>query len=333
MWQSIILRLKTELPKLARSYWAQFCWAISVAAIAGAVIVLRGGTDGPWKELSAIVAGLLAILAIVLDPRDDNKKLTIAGRVILSLTIVSAVFSIVAQFRETAENEKKSASNQANMLALLERTQATVRDLSRSMQPIEKPTVNIGLDVNCSSERFRMFCDKALEQEKDAGNLNDKVGSSSEIAIQADILSSLHLFLGEDLLFYRKRSDAEAILNAKCADCLNEGDLRMVLNGQIDGDKKNVTPRYDGASKKLSFEIRGEGWVTLNSEDFMSVPDFVGSTLVLRDYNKNLDGLVPSQIIIQTPRGQLIAFGEFQQLAPSIFLSSFGTSLTKKRKS
>lgn len=220
-----VIFLKKLRAILKNSRWLPFLIVIVPAALAAAILAWRSGSDGPWKEMSAIVAGSLAILAVILDPRDEQKKLTTPGRAIVSLTIVSAIFSIVAQFRETSQSEERTAANQRQMLALLDETQAAIRDLSRSMQLIENPVVTIDFNIDCQSNKFKAFCDKFSADNKWIVDRNNSMPDTSGIEMSADALAALNLDFENQLHFYRSKTDAEAFAKSACKECFSEGQL------------------------------------------------------------------------------------------------------------
>jgi hypothetical protein len=93
-----------------------------------------------WKEFSVFLAAIFTVAGVVWEVKDKRtKKFTNWGRIFLALTVFSGIGAFYAQWRDNAAEDKRNIEAQSNMLRLLERTESSVRDLSRLLQPIEKP--------------------------------------------------------------------------------------------------------------------------------------------------------------------------------------------------
>src|SRR3954463_7915988 len=111
-----------------------------------------------WKEISIVLSGTFAVLGLVWDAKDKaTGRITIWGRVFLILTVLSIACSVIAQLKDNQEAEERSERNQRDMLAILGRTEKTIHELSRIMQPIERPIVSLFLEIDCESQRFKIF--------------------------------------------------------------------------------------------------------------------------------------------------------------------------------
>jgi hypothetical protein len=275
---------------------------------------------GTWKDASVLLTGLFAVVGIFFDTRDKlTNRITPWGRAFFALTIMSITFGLVAQILENAESQARNAENQQNMIRLLARTQKAVTDLSRTMQPIEKPLVAMWLDVDCASDTYRSFCEGVLASPS-------VKFAHTESLFTEDLWDKIpfgdHLYLDIILRFYLSQADALSFINSsKCKDCWSEGDV--VIKVIADNYKeKNIRINYLPEKKLIQLYLYVTGDVFLNSNEFMSVPDFKDSVVVASSpLNDNLVGLDISQILMITARGQSITAIDFKRLTPSTFLS------------
>jgi hypothetical protein len=71
---------------------------------------------------------------------------------------------------------------------------------------------------------------------------------------------------------------------------------------------------YDSSKKDIFVEFRGKVNVDVSKKHLMTVPDLLGSSLVMYGFNSDeLQGLVPKFVILRTDRGQTVAIGDFSK--------------------
>ena len=105
------------------------------------------------KLFSFSATGLLGVVGIITDFKDENKKLTAAGKLNLAGLIFAAVIGVAAQKSENDKAKQASDKREEEYQALLKRTDQTIEQVERgfeaggdSFQVVYE--LNVGVDYN-----------------------------------------------------------------------------------------------------------------------------------------------------------------------------------------
>jgi hypothetical protein len=269
-----------------------------------------------WKEISLLLSAGFAVAAIFWEPKNKiSGKITIWGRCLMLLTVVLAALSIVGQFRENSETTARNDRVQREMLVVLNRTERTIFELARVLQPIENPIIDVEFEIDCASIRYREFCrikqhdvEKVLSLERrHHGDVTPVQLGWEDYPEGRAVIIPLHAY------FFRKSEDAENFIRSGCFLCPRSGDLDLNLSPDNYSPTKSLSLRFDVRSRRFLLAsynktIRAE----LNSREIMSLVDFPGTTMIIAESNGYLNDLKPTMMLLRTPRGQSITIPSFE---------------------
>jgi hypothetical protein len=107
-----------------------------------------------WKAFSVLLTGLFGILALVTNYRDrDSNKVTTWGWVALVGILLSTTGGVVAQFEETRSDARKA-------LAIAEKSDKTLRNISRLLTPLNVTYARVGLSAKCADSPYSKVCER-----------------------------------------------------------------------------------------------------------------------------------------------------------------------------
>lgn len=105
-----------------------------------------------WKTISIAVTGAFGILGLLTEFRDKHsRKITRWGWVSLLGIIISAVFGIGAQLKESTDNSAKN-------LELVTRANQTLDGINRALHPMGDVQFQILYEIPCNDLLFTEFC-------------------------------------------------------------------------------------------------------------------------------------------------------------------------------
>jgi hypothetical protein len=179
---------------------------------------------------------LFAIAGSFFDQRDKiTGNITGWGRTFLWLTVISSVAGFLAQEVENSAERAKDRAAQEKMTRLLENTQTAVAQLSRSMQTLGQPSVQVWMKIDCQLVELTSICKRALDS--NAAQTADRIfaansGTSQRFSIEIpDVewssLGEIGSYFSFTAQFYRSREDAMRFIKSGCRECITEGDLRV----------------------------------------------------------------------------------------------------------
>jgi hypothetical protein len=264
-----------------------------------------------WGTVWAGVAALFAMITIFVDLRDkETHRITRFGKLmllLLGLSILGASFGIVAQ-------SDRSKKTQDEARQLLKDTRQSIVELSRVLQSLDQPDIFLSFMLSCVHGEYTDFCSSAQKQAKEAAG--DKMLPGEGVGLPpgqfdwskwptfSTALRAVFTPLFEVAIFKTKEKfDRYAEGQGGTAD----------LAFQVAVGSSNLWPMFavltDGFEIlfNASFEKRRP---TLVNTEIMSIPDLGNAVAVIRERNF-LKALIPTQVVITTPKGQSIG-GRFQ---------------------
>jgi hypothetical protein len=202
-----------------------------------------------------------------------------------------------------------SKIQQDRMSEILTNVKRTVDEISKTTQIIDNPSIQANFSVSCLDEKFKLICDKIIASE---GEKRLPVGTYElDNSAWKDETKKFRL-VQLQLIFYQD-GDALARFKKECLTCFPRGDIDMSLD-VLDNEKTPATFMYDSSKKDIFVEFRGKVNVDVSKKHLMTVPDLLGSSLVMYAFNSDeLQGLVPKFVILRTDRGQTVAIGDFSK--------------------
>ena len=290
-----------------------------------------------WKEIAVLLAGLFAIGSVLADVKDKKTgKVTIWGRAFFGLTVLSMIGGFYAQWVDTTAEEKRNKDVQGAMLAIQQRTEKSVLDLSRLLQPIDSPRVALLLTPNCELDKMKAFC-TANKTRGDLEAKSFKIPSATSFDIHKPDWSGWpkeNAYSAIGIRLFKNSRDAARQLN-RCAQCSDGGDMTFtILMSTVTPSKPSqLSLSYEAAHKSLTMEI-SEFSVRPNmrSDKLLSVIDVPGSTIVI-SASSGLFEIAPIDLVYMlTPRGQTINAGSLtreQFGSATVFTYHFADSGSK----
>jgi len=284
------------------------------------------GFSAYWKEVAVVLAGLFAIGGLLSEAKDKiTGKFTAWGRVFFTLTILSTMGGIYAQWSDSAEQEKRSKQAQVETLNLLERTQKSVYDLSRLLQPIEKVQVNLFYKLDCAAIKLKAFCSSVRSQAKVQERIEPPAirgrGVFSVRKVDWSKWPGGSTFFDfVTLYFFKNRNDADEFLKKQNAmDDDGDMSLELVLQPQPRlllnrGDDLSV--EFDARNGDIEFMVIGSQITPkINDDKMLSAVDIPGATMVLMNRSPWLSSyLIPDSALLTTARGQTIETDSFEPI-------------------
>jgi hypothetical protein len=267
-----------------------------------------------WKEFSIFLVAIFAIASVVWEVKDKRtKKFTNWGRIFLALTVFSALGGFYAQWRDNAAEDKRNVEAQSNMLRLLERTESSVRDLSRLLQPIERPNISLFLKPDCGSAKLKAFCDSVRSQAKrEAAAFKGIPGGSFSVkSVDWSAWPAGFLLGHPTIYFFKDAKAADKFLSERCLICDSGGDMHLGFFVT----SKNVSVVYDENTEEIEFLAKEDSVLpAIHNDNILSVVDIPGSTMIVSEGGQLLNDLAATTIFIETSRGKTIEATGLQPL-------------------
>jgi len=273
-----------------------------------------------WKEVAIVLAAAFAILGAIFDVKDERtERITVWGRVFFALTALSMIGGFYAQWEESSSNEQRSRQAQDQMVRLLERSETSLREISRLLQPIERPVVHLALRPDCTDDLYARFCAsvrKAAREQVPSVDIKTVV-NETVVFIDWTTWPQDQNPGSINILLFKDPQDAEEYLShcmlvvCKTPDIAFRGLSLRVPNAT----HPNVTVTYDGEPEVIHVDVAlGPQTPQLHGSRMVSVADIPGSTIVVWSWTKLFEKLALKELDIRTPRGQQIAVETWQEI-------------------
>jgi hypothetical protein len=291
--------------------WAK--WAaitIVCTTVVAAIYAFDALSSGLWKEVAIAIAGVSAILGIISDVREpDTHRLTKWGKVLFVVTIVSSAAALYSQSRENSENTKNNNEVQSKILTLLSQTQRSISELTRIMQPLEKPRVLLSLRLSCKTPLFQKFCASAQKQAEDAYKAGELVSNASAQFRHFDWSDWPDIPPVENGVFINIFRNQKAFDDAKCPPCF--GAFQIAQEYLKSSDFRAVLDTRNGIPSAKFLLVLNSTTVYVKDNSVMSVPDLKGAVIEIVVLPE--DAFIPLSINIETTRGQNISGDVYQK--------------------
>jgi hypothetical protein len=112
-----------------------------------------------WKATSVVLTGAFGILGLLKDFKNkETGQVTKWGRVSLAGILLSSGLGVVAQLKESSDQERSRQATANQTLALAQKTDLAVRDLQRLLSPFDEPRFNLFFYTSCENPKFKTFC-------------------------------------------------------------------------------------------------------------------------------------------------------------------------------
>ena len=266
-----------------------------------------------WALIAIAIAGATGIVGILWDVRDKTThKITIWGRTLFCITILSTAGAFVAQVLANRASEARNKKAQEETIQLLTHTRQGIVELSRILQPLDRPTIVLSVDLACGAAAYQAFCSSAQSQAAEAlANLQRRFGKQGSV-VSGNIvnfdwsnwpnsrgpffpLTRLHVFKTKDKF--------EEYAKGKLFALSNEGDVTFsapFITSEV------FTPFFMVRAHDfhISFQITLKDIrPQMKNTEVMSVPDLQDAVVAI--YEPDFFAIFnPTKISIQTPRGQ-----------------------------
>lgn len=260
-----------------------------------------------WKASSIILTGAFGVLGLMKEYKDKiTNRITIWGRVSLAGILVSSLCGLAAQIEETSAQEKARVGTAQQTLALLERTDRAVKDIQRTLSPLDQPQITFNFEADCREPILATYCKGIKRRSPKSGLLVDgswpllKQFGADSLGLSVDLFGSPR----EAERFVRGEVDRGNITIGAMASgpVIHSQMLDENRSRDIPGGLVLSAPN----AKIFSFENDGK---------MRALQDIPGSTLVLSDYYGVIGHLQVQSIHITFKNGQSIeAQGPFERI-------------------
>jgi len=264
-----------------------------------------------WKEIAIVLAGVFAILGAISDVKDKRtKRITVWGRVFFTLTVLSVIAGVYAQWAESGADEARIKQAQSDMLRLLERTEKSVYDLSRLMQPIDRPRVTVILKPDCDVSDFKPFCDavRVLAKKKAAQFHFSQQSSFTVENVDWSTWPEGRLFGSVYIGLFKDPNAATTFLNTTAGSSGGDMSLNITVTPiQMGSQLPTASVDYNSSDETVSF-VATQNSITpqINTDKIMSILDLPGSTMTIIELNKLFSQVTLTAVFIETAHGQSI---------------------------
>jgi hypothetical protein len=260
-----------------------------------------------WKASSIVLTGAFGILGLVKEYKDkDTKKITTWGRISLAGILVSSTLGVMAQLKESSNQERDKDKTAKQTLALVQKTDSTVRDIQRLLSPLDEPQVSMSFDIDCLSDLYKSFC-WGLRTPLSPKGLSSYGSKESHIWTGWPRGQSDVFFLGLNVFINGK--NAQLFLD----EGKNEGDLVLSVFATTGGGSRSMF--LGVSSERVSLDVlEMRARITSNGQ-IRSTLDFSGVTLIVTEPFGRLRDLTLRHLEITLKNGQrLISDGPFEQV-------------------
>jgi hypothetical protein len=278
-----------------------------------------------WALLAIAIAGATGIVGLLWDVRDKTThKITLWGKTLFCITILSTVGAVVAQVLVTRASDARNKKAQEETIQLLTHTRQSIVELSRILQPLDQPTIVLSVDLACGATAYQAFCSSAQSQAAEAiAEFQATVAKQylpGGVAIEASgpiknfdwskwpngfgpffPFTRFHVFKTEDKF--------EEYSKGNCLSCRSASDMTFeeVVTSKVFSPLFQLKSGGADVTFQITFkDVHPE----MNNTEVMSIPDLQHAVVVIYapDF---LEILKPTSVSVETPRGQTMR-GNFQ---------------------
>lgn len=219
-----------------------------------------------WKAASILVTGCFGVLALLTEFKDkDTKRITLWGCVSLVGIVVSSGFGVLAQLKETSQQELSRKIQADQTLKLLTNTDRAVADIWRMMSALDEPVITVRLKSSCPKVH-KLLCEAP------------EIGMLLGGQIAAKHRPKLDFFF--QFCFLRSPSAEQSKNVDRSYDCDYEFDASF--------DERNGPNAFWVARRggDIIFELHGlKTRVGKSSQKFLSLRDLPGSLLEISGFD------------------------------------------------
>jgi len=239
---------------------------------------------GTWKATSVALAGAFGILGLLTEFRNkQTKKITKWGWISLAGIVISSVFGVAAQIKESVDDSKKAS-------VLVKKTDKTLNETERALYRLEDPTVTLMFDVPCSQEDYKLFCERLTRNNRMIHEDGDWTGWPNN----KPLVLMLELFFEDEETEEPGRPSV-----------IKRGHLSMILSNspKVAGVRKFTAGPSVGGPVWLEL-IDGRPYVGSNDGQITSMPDLEHAKALLWNSTESLNGLQLKAFWMETKMGQ-----------------------------
>jgi hypothetical protein len=227
-----------------------------------------------------------------------------------------------AQWSDNASEQRRSAEAQKNMLQLLERTETSVLDLSRLIEPIDASKITVIMKPDCETPNVADFCAHAKSEGRKQGRFYGSFFSKDRYVELGsfDWKSKPSLSIGSNLQisFIKNETDVQNYLNSGCLECDDNADTVMyVFMITVFHDTSGNTPLEHPPGEVMVYYRLGDEDLVLRSTStevesrvrdnkVTSIVDLPNSTIVLTNIDHFFDYVTIKDVYIETQRGETV---------------------------
>jgi len=209
-----------------------------------------------WKAVSVGLTAVFGLLGLLTEfKHKETGKITGWGKLALLGILTSGVMGVIAQLKESSDQEISRKATAQETLSLVHQTGQAVRDVQRVLSPLDTAYVEFSFEVPCSSSKYQAFCSRInkLNQSWKPASLSDwdkwpggltilpldldfftnakdaqVFGSTPNSTTTSDLQISIITDQRDKNLWAWRRDDMKIVINGKSSDF-----ARTKTNGRI----------------------------------------------------------------------------------------------------
>ena len=258
-----------------------------------------------WKAISIAFTGAFGVLALFTENKNkETGRLTTWGRISLAGIILSTSCGVVAQLKETSDENHRREATAIQTLALVTHTGETVTDIKRLMSPLDELTFSMAFRASCDDIYYSAFCSNVRKMAPRWPKNRGTIGTMADKKVWDLWPSEGHnALLPLQLYFFRETPDLKTLASGN----LDKADLRFLLVASNYAIDKSLEVNFDEDIKTLDIQFFSYKPLTSESRGkISSLLDLPGSTIILTELNNRLNGMTPTWFVIETKGGRRV---------------------------
>ena len=261
------------------------------------------------RILLAALTGMLGLLGVIIETRDENTRtITRGGWVILLLITLSMTLGVSAELLESSQKEREKTEATMQTLALAKKSDQTLKEIQRALAPLGDLRLDLAFEIGGCKNNSRAFCRFVYRARQGEWVFLDPQ-SAEDFAVEVHIFRDPNMadkFLREG---HQMGGDLVFIFDSVPANALSSH------SKSTGGDLPTATV-HSGLSDVARLDIHQapvRNWLT-NNGTIISVPDLHGCTLLWLAQERYVEDLMPTEFHLYTGSGQGISVSGFERL-------------------
>lgn len=262
------------------------------------------------RTAMAMLTGILGILGTIIETRHKTtRRVTKGGWIVLFLIFVSMIIGVVAQLKESSEEERAKNAEAMQTYELVKKSDQTLIEIQRVLTPLDDLRIDFSYQVTgCKGKYSGEFCQMLHGMQLDENKIL-KPNSSGDFAIEVHIFrdqNQAQKFLQEgdpigdslgDIVFVM-----DSVQTRDTSKTFDRGPITI-----LDPGSHLDVPHLNIFGAHIRDMIENDGRI-------ISIQDLHGCTLLLISQQILIENLVLEKVHMFTKAGPGITITKFEKL-------------------